>query len=110
MTMNKQWNDTKRLRAGLSGNYGLLREALRNLDYSGHRRAKECGNQAHRLNLLKVWRRDKGHCYLCRVKLKIWEFTIDHVVPISKGGAHSYSNVRICCLPCNQKKGDSVPS
>lgn len=31
--------------------------------------------------------------------------SLDHIKPISKGGLHSESNVRICCLPCNMKKG-----
>ncbi len=106
--MNQQWTDNKRLRARLSGDLNLLLEALRDMDRSAFRRAKERGNQAHRLQLLRVWRRDKGHCYLCRRKLKIWEFTLDHVQPISKGGGHTYGNVRVCCLPCNQKKGDST--
>ena len=108
--MNRQWADNKRLRARLVGDVSLLYEALRAMDRNSFRRAKERGNQAQRLNLIRVWRRDKGHCYLCRVKLKIWEFTLDHVVPLSKGGAHNYSNVRVCCLPCNLKKGSSVPA
>lgn len=106
--MTQQWVDNKRLRARLVGDVTLLYEAMRALDRNGYRRAKERGNQAQRLNLMRVWRRDKGHCYLCHAKLKIWEFSLDHVVPISKGGSHTYSNVRVCCLPCNQKKGDRV--
>ena len=32
--------------------------------------------------------------------------TIDHVRPISKGGAHEISNLMICCLNCNASKND----
>lgn len=31
--------------------------------------------------------------------------SLDHIKPISKGGLHSESNVRICCLACNIRKG-----
>jgi hypothetical protein len=31
--------------------------------------------------------------------------SLDHIKPISKGGLHSASNVRICCLACNIRKG-----
>jgi 5-methylcytosine-specific restriction endonuclease McrA len=31
--------------------------------------------------------------------------TVDHVVPISKGGGHTVANVVPACLPCNRKKG-----
>lgn len=32
--------------------------------------------------------------------------TIDHVVPISRGGAHSWENVKLCCAECNVRKGN----
>lgn len=32
--------------------------------------------------------------------------TIDHLVPLSKGGMHSMANVVVCCRSCNSKKGD----
>lgn len=31
--------------------------------------------------------------------------TIDHIVPLSAGGAHSYANVQCACLRCNTRKG-----
>jgi 5-methylcytosine-specific restriction endonuclease McrA len=35
--------------------------------------------------------------------------TLDHVVPISKGGGITdLNNVVIACWPCNNKKGDNI--
>jgi 5-methylcytosine-specific restriction endonuclease McrA len=34
--------------------------------------------------------------------------TLDHIIPISKGGEHSYSNTELLCLPCNAGKRDRV--
>ena len=35
--------------------------------------------------------------------------TIDHVVPVSKGGEiRDESNLVVACYPCNQKKADNV--
>lgn len=31
--------------------------------------------------------------------------SIDHILPISKGGLHSWSNVQLACRGCNSKKG-----
>lgn len=31
--------------------------------------------------------------------------TVDHVVPLAKGGTNEASNLRYMCLPCNVKKG-----
>lgn len=57
---------------------------------------------------LEVWKRDNKKCRLCgkpiNFKLK-WpdakSFTIDHIVPISKGGAHVMTNVQSAHLICN---------
>lgn len=35
------------------------------------------------------------------------ELTIDHIIPLNKGGSWNYENLRLMCLPCNQNKGDS---
>jgi 5-methylcytosine-specific restriction endonuclease McrA len=42
-------------------------------------------------------------CLFCSSKS---ELQIDHIVPISKGGANSIDNVQILCRPCNRKKSD----
>lgn len=37
--------------------------------------------------------------------------TIDHVIPLSKGGPrYKEENLVVACWPCNQKKGSSVSS
>jgi 5-methylcytosine-specific restriction endonuclease McrA len=32
--------------------------------------------------------------------------TLDHIVPISRGGPNSLDNLRILCWPCNQDRAD----
>lgn len=32
--------------------------------------------------------------------------TIDHVIPVSKGGTWMLENLVLCCLGCNQWKGE----
>ena len=47
----------------------------------------------------------KGKCYYCRKKTRL---TQDHVIPLSKGGAHNKQNVVGACLPCNLAKGAKI--
>lgn len=58
--------------------------------------------QAYRLRLYK---RDKGICYLCNLPVNILEFTLDHVIPHCKGGKSNRENLKITHEKCNTKKG-----
>jgi len=53
-----------------------------------------------------VWDKTDGTCYYCGRPLKPWEtFSIDHVIPKSKGGDDSIENLVPSCRLCNSRKG-----
>lgn len=54
----------------------------------------------------EIVRRDGLNCYLCGGLQTVKSATIDHVIPLSKGGFHCPNNAKIACLKCNQKKND----
>lgn len=58
------------------------------------------------VNRREVLRRDKHQCQYCG---SVKQLTLDHVIPRSKGGKHSWDNVVIACEPCNSRKGDRTP-
>lgn len=45
-------------------------------------------------------------CLYCGEELNDTNRTIDHMVPLNKGGWHSASNVVECCRSCNSSKSD----
>lgn len=47
-----------------------------------------------------------GHCHYCGKEAKL---TLDHVIPLSKGGKHSKDNVVPACTHCNSSKGAKTP-
>jgi 5-methylcytosine-specific restriction endonuclease McrA len=61
-----------------------------------------------------LFARDHYRCMYCgrhRAELRHREFlTRDHVVPMSRGGDNSWSNVVTACSPCNNRKGNRLPS
>jgi 5-methylcytosine-specific restriction endonuclease McrA len=57
------------------------------------------------LNRRAVFARDGHKCQYCGASAE----NIDHVVPRSRGGTHTWDNVVAACRPCNAKKEDRLP-
>jgi 5-methylcytosine-specific restriction endonuclease McrA len=56
----------------------------------------------HRLHALDP------HCKYCGKELTLEEATVDHIIPLSKGGTNRWHNKVLACSPCNAKKGDKI--
>ena len=50
-----------------------------------------------------------GVCYYCGKKFKPSELTMDHIVPIIRGGKSTKGNIVPCCKECNNKKKYMLP-
>jgi 5-methylcytosine-specific restriction endonuclease McrA len=55
----------------------------------------------------ELLRRDGHKCQYCGTGKSL---TIDHVIPRSRGGSHTWDNVVIACEKCNGRKGDKYLS
>ncbi len=51
-----------------------------------------------------VFARDGHRCQYCGARAE----TLDHVVPKSRGGGHTWENVVAACRPCNVRKADRL--
>lgn len=78
------------------------------------RRARKKGADCESVDPYKVFDRDKWKCQLCGVKTpksKRGTYAdnapeLDHIIPLSKGGAHKYTNTQCTCRKCNGLKSD----
>ena len=52
----------------------------------------------------------KGLCHYCELKFPKEELTMDHVLPIGRGGFSTKGNIVVCCKDCNSKKGHKTPA
>ena len=52
----------------------------------------------------------KGICYYCKKKFPPEDLTMDHIVPLSRGGKSTKGNVVPCCKECNNKKKYLTPA
>lgn len=49
--------------------------------------------------------RQNGQCWYCLHPISFENWTVDHVVPLSEGGAFGFRNIVGCCFECNNQKG-----
>ncbi len=53
--------------------------------------------------------RDENHCQYCAKRFPASQLSIDHVVPKSRGGKSTWTNVVAACNECNTRKGGRMP-
>ncbi len=56
-----------------------------------------------------VFDRDKNQCQYCGKKFHKDFLSMDHVIPRSRGGPSSFTNIVTACKPCNAFKDDRTP-
>jgi 5-methylcytosine-specific restriction endonuclease McrA len=84
--------------------------------FTGHKqRAEHYGVAYEPINHLEIFERDGYICQLCHLPIDRaakWpeplSSSLDHVIPLSKGGNHWKSNVQCAHLLCNMRKGARV--
>lgn len=56
-----------------------------------------------------VYNKSKGRCVICGNFVPFDDFTVDHVIPLAKGGTNEISNLQCTCDICNRIKQDILP-
>ncbi len=67
--------------------------------------------KARRLRKTHWWQQkiQKGVCYYCNREVGMRHLTMDHVVPLSRGGKSRKGNIVPACKECNNKKKYLLP-
>lgn len=74
------------------------------------RRAAKCGAVAEDVDKRLVFERDNGLCGICNLEVDPGDWHLDHVVPLARGGGHTYDNVQVSHPRCNMVKGARLVS
>jgi len=75
----------------------LIIRLLRYISYRGN---------GIRVNRQRIFKRDDYQCGYCGSQR---DLTIDHILPRSRGGKNTWTNLVTCCSKCNLKKGNKTP-
>ena len=67
--------------------------------------------KARELRQTQWWKRKRGQgvCHYCGKKFNPAELTMDHIVPLIRGGKSTKGNVAPVCKECNNKKKYLLP-
>lgn len=83
--------------------------------YHKRRALRKGAATGERVETLAIAERDEWTCHLCDTEIPrdaSWpaplSLSLDHVIPLSKGGIHDPSNVKAAHLRCNVAKGDRL--
>ncbi|MCW7504661.1 HNH endonuclease [Leptospira paudalimensis] len=68
------------------------------------KKAKDLKNTAWWKN-----KRASGICHYCGKKFKVEDLTMDHLIPLIRGGKSVKANLVPACKECNFKKKHSLP-
>ena len=68
-------------------------------------------HKARELRDSQWWKRQlaRGQCHYCRRPFPPRDLTMDHIVPMSRGGKSTRGNVVPACKVCNNKKKYMLP-
>jgi 5-methylcytosine-specific restriction endonuclease McrA len=82
-----------------------------NYFFSDEEFIKKERDKARKLRSSQWWKRKRssGICHYCKNMIPIKELTMDHVIPLSKGGKSQKINLVPCCKDCNTKKNQLLP-
>ncbi len=67
--------------------------------------------KARKLRKTRWWQQKTAPeiCYFCNQKVGFKNLTMDHIVPLSRGGRSTKDNLVPCCKPCNNRKKNALP-
>ena len=100
---DKRWYEANRERDATKHKRWVKANREKEEGYRQQRRAHKLVATVEAFDIMKVWERDGYTCVYCGSTDHLGQ---DHIMPLSRGGAHSPDNLCIACRSCNSSKHD----
>jgi 5-methylcytosine-specific restriction endonuclease McrA len=80
-------------------------------EFTDPKRLKSEREKARKLRGTHWWHQkiNEGICYYCGKKFPAKELTMDHLVPLARGGTSTKGNIVASCKVCNRDKKLEIP-
>lgn len=92
-----------------------MKRRRRSVENARRRGRMKSNGPFHNVDPDSVFGREGWQCYLCGCDVYKWNgrllmntATLDHVIPLAKGGSHTLDNLRCACAECNSLKQDKI--
>ena len=106
--VRQRWRERNRAKQQKSAREWAARNRERgNAHWHAYRARKRAAHVEH-VDRDLVFVLADGICGICGTSADPWSFHVDHIVPLSKGGAHSYANTQPAHPACNWRKNAGV--
>jgi hypothetical protein len=69
----------------------------------------KCWHESIPFTRRNLFARDRWTCMYCGVDLPEKALTVDHIIPTSRGGKHTWRNTISACRHCNHRKANRTP-
>lgn len=102
----KEWKWKERARPALRRWLGRKITELQQEEKRRKRRKKKVGAYKHGVYRETVYSRDGYKCVYCG---SLNNLSLDHLMPVSRGGEDIPSNLVTCCRGCNSSKNAKTP-
>jgi len=68
--------------------------------------------RARKIRSSQWWKRKRstGICHYCKKMFLPAQLTMDHIIPVARGGKSEKFNLVPCCKECNTQKRNLLPS
>jgi 5-methylcytosine-specific restriction endonuclease McrA len=98
----------------MTGGYNRERHRVSEVVYSSiimvrGRHRMVLGHDHVGLSRERLFLRDRHICAYCGGHFAQDHLTIEHIIPLSRGGRHHWMNVVTACRGCNHRKGNRTP-
>ena len=87
--------------------YAFVLQKMRLVNHNAHKRGATGDINAE--EWLNKLRKHGQHCHYCGKPLTLKAVSVDHTIPLSRGGLHVIDNVEPVCQSCNHHKHARTP-